>query len=85
MQVERQDVYRQLRVLIDGAGAGRVRVTVTARRSSRGIHHDRQLVSRVFPGDLDAPSIGALVSRAGEFLLQVAEQIGSGPPQRPLS
>lgn len=80
MPYERNDHYKQLRVIVDPCGAGRVRVTVTARTSRRGVHSDRQLASRVFPGDLDTPSIAQLVSRAGEFLLQIAEQIRPGTP-----
>jgi hypothetical protein len=80
MQPERNDYYRQLRVLIDPAGGGRVHVTVTARTSRRGVHTDRRLAHRVFPGDLDVQTVSTLISRAGEFLLQIAEQIGPGRP-----
>lgn len=80
--LERTDQYRQLRVLVDPApGTGKVIVTVVARTSRRGTHHDRMLARRVFPGDLATQTVATVVSRAGEFLLQIAEHLGPVTPQ----
>jgi len=81
---ERNDSYKQLRLFLDpGPVSGQLHVTVVARTSRRGSHHDRVLAHRVFPGDLGTQTVATVVSRAGEFLLAIAEHLGPVTPQRP--
>jgi hypothetical protein len=75
--LERKDAYRQLRITIDPMpSSGQVIVVVVARTSRGGVHSDRTLARRVFPGDLAIPTVRETISRAGEFLLAIAEQVG---------
>jgi hypothetical protein len=72
----RNDVYRQLRILIDPAAAsGKVALAVVARTSRRGDHSDRLLLRRYVASDLETDTVSSVLRACSQMLLDVAREL----------
>jgi len=84
MAVERNDRYKQIRILVDPSPAvGHVVLTVVARRSVRGTHSDRLLVRRDLGVDLGQLETPELLRQVGELLVAEAFRSVNPSPQAP--
>jgi hypothetical protein len=74
--VTRNDVYRQLRILIDPAPAGgQVALAVVARTSRRGDHSDRLLMRRLVTSDLETDTVSSILRACSQVLLDAAREL----------